>query len=272
MLIVNFEKWTFANETQLLLLPQLHLLQSQRGVNPAAIADSRISQQMDDSSEPEKVVHAYLLNPSKQVFKDARCHPTLMAGSVSKIINVSEHCMRLATPCLAVSKHTTIIPSHAILHHWSTRNSEQVLLQQKYAITSVLSQLRLRFPSSQFIQFIHKTANMIIYWKNHSVGQIYIKPEPGKNIASAGKEYTEAEWNQFPLNSVDGSSWFFYKNFMDLRTCEMDSPATWSKVKRVSGWPSQVIVWGPSCLTHLVKPCADDSEVLTGRVRTRTCG
>lgn len=108
-------------------------------------------------------MHAYLLNPRKQVFKDARCHPTLMAGSISKIINVSKHCMRLAAPCLAVSEHTTIIPSHAILYHRSTSNSEQVLLQQKYEITLVLSQIPL-IPTDA-LQFIHETPNLIIYCK-----------------------------------------------------------------------------------------------------------
>lgn len=54
-------------------------------------------------------------------------------------------------------------------------------------------------------------------------------------------------------------------------TCVIDSPATWSNVKRASGWPNQVTVLGPSCLIHLVKPVPDASALLTGRVRTRTC-
>lgn len=51
----------------------------------------------------------------------------------------------------------------------------------------------------------------------------------------------------------------------------MDSPATWSKVKRVSGCPNQVMVWGPSCRRHLVAPFPAASVPVRGRVRIKTC-
>lgn len=54
-------------------------------------------------------------------------------------------------------------------------------------------------------------------------------------------------------------------------TCVMDSPATWSKVKRVSGCPNQVMVWGPSCRRHLVTPFPAASVPVRGRVRIKTC-
>lgn len=49
------------------------------------------------------------------------------------------------------------------------------------------------------------------------------------------------------------------------------SPATWSKVKRVSGCPSHVIACGLSCLKHLVNPWVASSALLIGRVLISTC-
>lgn len=76
-------------------------------------------------------LNTYLLDPSKQVFKNARSHPTLEAWSNCQVVNVTEHCVRLSTPCLAISKHTAVVSSHAIFHHWCTSNSKEVFLQVK---------------------------------------------------------------------------------------------------------------------------------------------
>lgn len=53
-------------------------------------------------------------------------------------------------------------------------------------------------------------------------------------------------------------------------TCVTFSSATWSKVKRVSGCPVQVIICALSCLTHVLCPWTEISWLLRGRTLIMT--
>lgn len=128
---------------------------------------------------------------------------------------------------LPIGKHTTVVTSHAVFHHRSSRYSEQIFL---------LSQSRTETISMKLLEM-----EFHLIWR---LGMSWTMRTLLRNC------------NCDPVEPV---------------TCVMDSPATWSKVKRVSGCPNQVMVWGPSCRRHLVTPFPAASVPVRGRVRIKTC-